>query len=253
MTAIVYGHRGASIELPENTLEAFQRALELGADAIETDVHVTSDGHVVIHHDDTGARMACARRAVAECSLEEVQRWNVGFGFRDRRGAGISDSSYRAPTLEEALAAFGDVRFNIDIKTHRAVDSVLRVVERAEASDRVLLTSFHDDVTRAIRLLGYRGRTGLARGEALRALALPAWAPRAVRPAGDHIQLPVEISGVRLARPRVIRRLQALGYRVDFWVINDPRLAIATVAAGADGVMTDDPRTIVPAVHVENL
>jgi len=56
---IVFGHRGASIELPENTLESFARALELGVDVIETDVHVTADDHVVIHHDASSQRMGC--------------------------------------------------------------------------------------------------------------------------------------------------------------------------------------------------
>ena len=82
MGAIVFGHRGASIEQPENTLESFALALELGVDVLETDVHLTSDGHVVVHHDDTGERMACCPRAVARCPLEEVKRWNVAFGFR---------------------------------------------------------------------------------------------------------------------------------------------------------------------------
>lgn len=69
----LYAHRGAAVELPENTLEAFRRALDVGANAIETDCHVTRDGHVVLAHDATGARLAGVPRAIADFTLDEVR------------------------------------------------------------------------------------------------------------------------------------------------------------------------------------
>lgn len=249
MGAIVFGHRGASIEQPENTLESFAVALELGVDVLETDVHLTSDGHVVVHHDDTGERMACERRPVAGCTLAEVKRWNVAFGFRGRDGQGISDRSARVPTLDEALDAFPTARFNIDIKPLDATAAVMRVVERHRAEGRVLLTSFHDAVTTALHDAGYAGEKGLSRGEVVRALVLPSWAPASTRPRGQRIQIPTSIGGIPLAKPSTIRRLQGLGLRVDFWVLNDPSTAREVAAMGADGIMTDDPRGVAPAVR----
>ena len=82
----MYAHRGASLERAENTLEAFELAVELGADAIETDAHVTRDGRVVLAHDPTGERTAGDRRAIADLTLSEVRAWNVGAGFVDRDG-----------------------------------------------------------------------------------------------------------------------------------------------------------------------
>lgn len=247
---IIYGHRGASIELPENTLEAFTRALQLGVDVIETDVHVTADGHVVIHHDDSSQRMGCDARLVCQRSLADLKRVNVGFGFRDRAGQGITDRSFRVPTLSEALEAFPSARFNIDIKPLGAASAVLETVRRHAAEERVLLTSFYDANVRAVRGAAYRGETGLARNEALVALALPAFAPAFLRPKGQRIQLPPHLGRLQIGSPRVIKRLQQLGYRVDFWVINDRSEAERLFAAGADGVMTDDPATVVSARKV---
>jgi glycerophosphoryl diester phosphodiesterase len=248
---IVFAHRGASIELPENTLEAFRLALDLGADALETDARITRDGKVVLHHDPTAERTASVHDAVTGSSFEEVRRWNVAFGFRTRTGEGLDNATHRVPTLEEALEAFGGVLFNVDIKVHDAgaAAAVVDVVERCGAADRVVLTSFSSVVLRAVRARGYRGPTGLSRDEVLRAALLPSGAPRWLLPKGTRAQIPVELAGLPLDAPGLLRRLQAHGYAVDYWVVNDASLARRLKGLGADGVMTDDPRTIVNALR----
>ncbi len=117
---IVYAHRGANTELPENTLEAFRLALDLGVDALETDVHLTRDGEVVVHHDPTGLGTASTRAAIADSTLEDVRRWNLGFGFRNPDGTGLVNATYRVPKLSELLEAFPGVRLNIDVKPAHA-------------------------------------------------------------------------------------------------------------------------------------
>src|SRR5450432_2335644 len=86
---IVYAHRGARVELPENTMPAFRRALELGADALEIDCHMTKDGVVVVSHDPTGERMAGEKRAIREESFEIVRDWDVSRGFKPKVGAPV--------------------------------------------------------------------------------------------------------------------------------------------------------------------
>src|SRR5256885_7560810 len=71
----VYAHRGASRELPENTMPAFRRALELGADALETDLHATADGVLVTSHDPDGARVFGVARRIADCRWRDVREW----------------------------------------------------------------------------------------------------------------------------------------------------------------------------------
>ncbi len=247
---IVYAHRGASVELPENSLEAFALAIELGADALETDVHVTRDDEVVVHHDATGDRTASVRQSIVDLTLAEVRRWNLGFGFRLPSGEGLVNGTFRVPTLSELLEAFPTTRINVDVKPRasRAAERVLEVVRRHGAEERVLLTSFYDDVLRRIRRT-YRGPTGLARGEVLRVLAAPRGTPRWLLPNGTRVQIPTRAGRLRLDRHAVVSRLQSLGYAVDFWVVNDPAEARSLAASGADGIMTDDPRRVVPAVH----
>ncbi len=247
---IVYAHRGASAELPENTLEAFQRAVDLGADAIETDAHMTSDGHVVLSHDPTGARMAGVEKRIADASLAEVRTWNVAANFRPSsdgvNGADGAPRVARIPTFEETLAAFPGVFFNVDAKQVRPsmMRALLRVIAAAGAEDRVRIASFSPVNLLRARRLGYRGPLGLS-GVEVAALVL---APRVVAArlpfAGDAAQVPEHAHGLTFARRDVIERLHGLGLRVDFWTIDDPARARELFAMGADGVVTNDPRRV---------
>jgi glycerophosphoryl diester phosphodiesterase len=221
----VYAHRGASRELPENTLPAFRRALELGADALETDVHATADGVLVASHDPDGARVFGVARQIAQCSFEEVRAWGV-------------------PSLVEVVRQFPGVPVNVDLKVD-VPDLAVETLRRLGAEQQVTLASFRSSTLRRVRALGYRGDTGLGRSEVARLLSLPVAAQRGpLRPPGRYVQLPVS-----LAHPRVVARCHALGLRVDYWTVNDPAEARRLVQLGADGIMTDDPALIVPAVR----
>jgi glycerophosphoryl diester phosphodiesterase len=235
----LYAHRGASHELPENTIAAFQCAIDLGADAIETDAHLTRDGHVVLSHDPTGERMCGAPIAIADATLAEVQRWDAGKG-------------HRVPTLEEALATFPGIPFNVDAKSMQPEmpARIVEVVRRAKAEDRTLLASFASSTLRRIRALGYRGPTGLGQSEVVRLLAVPTRALRLppFRLRGAAAQLPYRHFGLDLGTRRVIDKCHRLGLVVHYWTVNDPALATHLLDQGADGVMTDDPRTVGPAV-----
>ena len=113
----VYAHRGASRELPENTMAAFRRALELGADALETDLHATADGVLVTSHDPDGARVFRVARRIADCRWSEVREWGV-------------------PSLEEVVRAFPGVPINVDLKTDVAALAVETLVSPGEAAAR---------------------------------------------------------------------------------------------------------------------
>lgn len=242
----LYAHRGAAVELPENTLPAFARALELGATALETDAHLTKDGHVVLSHDETGARAAGVPHRIDACTLGEVRTWNVASGHA--HGA----HPYTMPTLGEALAAFPGVPFNVDCKPRgrRAAEAVVRAVRDARAQARVRIASFETRTLRHVRHLGYEGETGLGQSEIVRLALLPmAWL-RARPPRGSAAQVPVSAFGVRLDTRRFIDRCHALGLEVHYWTINVPEEALRLAALGADAVMTDDPGKIAPALRL---
>ena len=247
---MIYAHRGASFELPENTIESFALALELGANALETDAHMTRDGRIVLSHDPTGAHNAGVAREIRSLSLSEVRAWDVGAKFEPRRPGKFQPGvRYRMPTLEEALEAFPGVLFNVDAKQTAPdmIPELLRAVDRMKASDRVRIASFSEKNLREVRARGYAGETGMAPGEIARLVFLPRAALRWYRPAGHAAQVPRRAYGVAFDRQAAIDRFHIVGLRVDFWTIDDPAEARRLLALGADGIMTDDVRAIAGA------
>ena len=248
----VYAHRGAAIECPENTMVSFRRALDLGADALEMDVHLTSDGHVVVSHDADGLRMAGARATIASCSLRDVQSWDAGWGFCDAKGGRpYARAGHRVPTLAEVLAEFPGVPINVDLKAEgpALAEAFLKVVRGRREEERVIAASFNRASLKHLRGQFYAGLTALAQSEVVELLALPAFLWRRLPATGKAAQLPTRSGPLKLATPWVIERCRACGLRIDFWTVNEPAEARALVALGVDGIMTDDPAQVVPAVR----
>ena len=246
---LLYAHRGAASERPENTLPSFARALELGADALETDLHLTADGHVVASHDATLARMAGSPVTIRRATLAELQRCDVGWGFVDADGGRpFAGRGVRVPTLAELLDAFPGVTWNVDVKQRAPamVGPVLDLLRRKRAEERVLVASFSGATLRAVRAAGYPGRTGLALADTLRLYGTPAAALRAWPLRGSAAQVPPRARALRLDTPGFVAKCHALGLRVDYWTINDPTEAERLLGLGADGIMTDDPAAIAP-------
>lgn len=216
-------------------MAAFRRALEIGVDALETDVHMTRDGHVVVSHDGDGLRRAGVARAIRASTLEQVRGWDVGNG-------------HRMPTLEEALVGFPDVPFNVDIKQAEPsmVRPLLDLLRRLGAEERVTLAAFHMRTLLTVRALGYRGPTSLPKVEVLTMLYAPPGLFRLFPLRGQAAQLPVSAGRMRFDTEDVVVRCHRLGLRLDFWTVNDPDEAERLLDLGADGIMTDDPRAIAP-------
>src|SRR5919199_3937577 len=140
----VVAHRGASARAPENTLPAFELALEEGADALELDVRTTADDVAVVIHDATLDRTTNASGAVATLPLERVRAADAGARFSPNggrtfpwRGRGL-----QLPTLDEVLVAFPTTPLVIEIKTARAQEAVRRTLVERRALDRCVVMSF---------------------------------------------------------------------------------------------------------------
>jgi glycerophosphoryl diester phosphodiesterase len=248
---LVYAHRGAAAEQPENTLPSFRRALELGADALETDVHLTRDGAIVAAHDEDGLRNAGVARRIRDATLEEVKTWDAGHVFVDEQGARpFVGRGYRVPSLEELLRELPGVRFNVDLKSEEPAlaKSFLELVRRNDAEGRIVAASFFASTLVHLRGLGWRGESSLAKREFVSVWLTPRWLRRGPAP-GTRAQIPTRSGPLRFATRRTLAKLHALGLKVDFWTINEPATAARLVALGADGIMTDDPARIVPAVR----
>lgn len=231
----LYGHRGAAAHHPENTRRSFLAALAAGVDAIETDVRLCADGAVAVFHDADGARTCGVPTVVRTAPWSVVAGWDAGDGERPMR-------------LDDLLDELPDVYLNVDIKDDdpEAAARTLAVVRAHRAEERVGLGSFHHRVVRAVHDAGWRGQMALSPREvaAVRLLGrIGGWWVR-----GNAAQIPVVSSGVRLDRPGFIARCHALGVRVDYWTIDDPEVARALVAFGADGIVTNDPAAISAAL-----
>ena len=210
---------------------------------IESDVHVSRDGHAVLAHDPDGSRLAGDPRPLADCTLAEIERWDLA---RAHCGGASSGTPARIPTLDAALTRLPNACWNLDIKTHdaRALPAVLDVIARHGVHARVLLTSFSSVVTHELRARGYKGPIGLAQTEAIAAVFTPnallrAWTPAFIC-AGARLQIPTRSAGIPLARRALTDKLRALGVPVDYWVINDAQEAERLLMLGAQGIVTDD-------------
>jgi glycerophosphoryl diester phosphodiesterase len=232
----LYAHRGACLRCPENSLEAFGLALEDGANALEMDVHQTSDGHWVVAHDPDGSRVAGDARPIHSLPLESIKRWRL-------------KGHARMPTLDEVLTAFRKTPMSIDIKPRNPslVGTFLDILQRFGAEDRVTVASFHHSVMKEVHRLGWTGRTALSRLEVAWLRLLPEeLSRRMIR--GQSAQIPRSAGPLRLDRNTFIERCRRLGLRVDYWVINDPVIAKKLLQQGATGLMSDDPKGIAPVV-----
>jgi glycerophosphoryl diester phosphodiesterase len=226
---------------------AFERAVELGVDALELDVHITRDDVLIVAHDDTCDRTTGAQGSWAELELAAVQRLDAGWGFVAADGTRpFAGQGVRAPRFEEVLTAFPQVHINVDIKGDRSVAAMLELVRRHHADDRVTIASFQLRTLVQVRRNGYAGETALSQTEVATLAALPGLAWRQLPFTGTAAQVPVRAGPLRFDRPAFIAKCHSVGLRVDFWVIDDAAEARRLLDLGADGIMTNDPAAIRP-------
>jgi glycerophosphoryl diester phosphodiesterase len=233
---LVLGHRGAAGTAPENTFASFAQALALGADVIETDLHVSSDGVPVLCHDPDIARTTDGEGAIAELDFATLQRFDAGDGRP-------------IPSLGEVLAAFPEARFNIEIKDtrHGASEAVLREVREHGAAERVLLTAGDDATMARLRAAVSAAQLEVAQGASAgdvlvflrvsRGLAPPAELP--AEPMA--LQIPVAFQGRTLVEPELLACAARHGVEVHVWTVNDPAEMRRLRDLGVDGLVTDHP------------
>ncbi len=243
----LYAHRGASAERPENTLVSFQRAMEIGVDSLELDVHLTRDGVFIVTHDEDALRMCGSPLRWGDVDLDEAQRLDAGWGFVGADGSRpFAGRGIHVPTFESILAEFPDVHINVDIKGETAAKAMLELVRRLKLEERVTIASFHTATMVAVRRGGYGGETGLSQGEVATLLAMPALLWRQLPFTGTAAQVPTRQGPIRFDRATFIAKCHSLGLRVDFWTVDDPAEAKRLLELGADGIITNDPAALKP-------
>jgi glycerophosphoryl diester phosphodiesterase len=251
----VFAHRGGAALAPENTLAAFDRGLTLGADGIELDVHLSRDGVVVVHHDDTVDRTTNGSGALASFTADELVRLDAGYRFQDAggvrypfRGLGIG-----VPQLDAVLSHFRDARVIIELKggSSALAQATVDVVRRAGAVGRVCIGSSSQGGLRAVRALEPAIATSAAREE-VRWAVYRAWIgwPPSRRAKYSGFQVP-ELAGMtRVVSPQFVDLARRSGRAVQVWTVNREDDARRLLGWGVQALITDRPDVMVPLVKV---
>lgn len=227
----ITAHRGDSSAAPENTLMAFQKAIESGADRIELDANETADGTLVVFHDEDLKRMTGREGKIWEVTFEELKGWSL---------AGSLGPAYRnavVPTLQEALEfCRGKIRLNIEIKQneHQSPEFVRRVVElirELHMEEECMITSFCYDNLVKTRELAPELATGFITTEEV--------SDPAAYPAADRFMLSME-----LVEPETVEAIHSAGKKAAAWTVNDLYSVEKCKEAGIDDLITDRPQDI---------
>jgi glycerophosphoryl diester phosphodiesterase len=244
---LVVAHRGTSAEEPENTLRAFESALELGADAVEFDVRMSADGHAVVMHDPAVDRTTDGHGLVRELTLTELK------GLRVRSSSGRQEE---IPTLGETLSLLsGRVAVDVEIKNipgepdhdpdrEDLVDATLRALDDGGFDGAVLISSFNPSSIAHARAMSPEVPTGL-----LAVQAMPLADAMRLTVEGGHGWLLPAAPALFAAGRDVVALVHGSGLRLGTWIVDDPQDAARLTTWGLDAVATNDPRTIVPAMR----
>jgi len=251
---LAFAHRGGSLLWPENTMLAFRGAVEMGYRYLETDLHATRDGALVLIHDDTLERTTDGSGPVWEHTLAELKRFDAGYHFSPDggrtypcRGQGVT-----VPTLEGVLEAFPEVRLNVEIKQESppAVQAVVDFIEKRGLQDRLLVASFRDRVVWEFRRRsGGHVATSAARGEArLFWLASRLRLERFLRVPYDALQVPARYGSRTVVDRRFVEAAHRRGLQVHVWTVDEPEEMRWLLGLGVDGLMSDRPDLLLEVV-----
>jgi glycerophosphoryl diester phosphodiesterase len=251
----VIGHRGAAGERPENTLESFERALAQGAAVIESDVHRTRDGALVLIHDDVLERTTDGLGRVADRTLAELRALDAGHCFSPAPEGGFPfrGRGLRIPTLDEAFDRFPGVRMNLELKERLPglVEDAVETVRRAGREETVLLAAADDALMAELRArlerTGVRPAVGASAGDVL-AFVRAALDGKPPPPGPMALQVPTDVGGRPLVTPRFVEHAHAHGLVVHVWTVNDTDEMHRLLDLGVDGLMSDFPGRLAEVV-----
>lgn len=285
---LLIAHGGGNREFPDNTLEAFYNAYSVDENVMmETDVSITKDGVVILSHDTTLDRKTNVTGAIADWNYSDLIAQKVDFGytnptddkdalsgerkhFTDDNGVekypidvtypqGVTardEKVFLATTLEEMIVAFPNNRINVEIKQDgdlgmKALAEIVRLLEKHDAFDRVVLASFHDDLYNEYKRMQKNGEVpaefmyspgtgGATTFFLLQLLKLDLFFTDGM----CVFQLPTEQLGFNLATKTLVNTAHKHNLAVHYWTINDIDEMEYLIKIGADGIMTDYPHRL---------
>jgi glycerophosphoryl diester phosphodiesterase len=222
----IIAHRGAAGVRPENTMVAFEKAIEDGADWIELDVQETRDGAVIVMHDSDFMKLAGVDLKVWNADLAEVEKIDIGSWYAPEY------ADQRAPLLRDVLImAKGRIRILIELKYYgqdeNLADRVAQIVDDLDMADQVAVMSLKYSAVKEMQALRPEWRTGVLAATAVGNLA---------GLDGDFIAVSTNAAG-----PRLLGSVQAVGKDFYVWTVDDPLEMSRMISMGANGLITNEP------------
>lgn len=244
-------HRGGPALAPEETLEAFTKADEVGADMFEYDVHITKDGHLIASHDPTVDRVTTGTGLINAMTLAEIKALDAGEKFVDLdgkhayRGKGIT-----LATVEEIFQTFPNKRAVIELKdtNHPAlyeamVQEMWRIVQKHQMEDKVIVASFDHAINQRFKEIS-KGRVAIGAGESEATQYIVKMVLRLnslAKTDSQALQLPLKQRGIDLTQRNIVKGARRQGIDIYYWTINDPTTMRKLLRQGVDGIMSDNP------------
>jgi glycerophosphoryl diester phosphodiesterase len=258
---IAFAHQGGSFEGPSSTLAAIALALEVGASAIELDVHATKDRRIVVCHDSTVERTTNREGTIAEMTLLELSQLDNAYWWIDGdvvtpgrppheyllRGRAPEDRCYAVATLDEVAATFPGVLLNLDIKGTAPLvepyeELLAHELRRLDLSDRVIVASFHDDAIQAFRQFAPGVATSAATNET--AVFYLSHLEDPVVPPVVAFQVPPRYGEIDVVTASFLEVAHAAGIAVHVWTINEEEEMARLLDLGVDGLVSDRPSVL---------
>lgn len=237
---LVWAHRGASAYAPENTLEAFKLAIDMKADGIETDVHLSKDGHIMVLHDEKLDRTSNGQGKVTDYTLEELKHFDLGYKFYGKL------TGVRIPTAEEMFELFKDTGMTINIEIKSAdpaiIPALVESVKKYGMQDKIYYSSFDHEQLMRMKRLDPNAKIAPLYGfnmvkPWLYAENMGAWA---THPRFNQIDL----------YPEMVEECHKRGIRVNPWTPDDPEVCKHLSEVGVDGIITNTPDVVKKALGI---
>lgn len=248
---MVIAHRGGLGLAPESTFEAFDNAVQLGADVLEFDLHLTKDGHLVAIHDDTVDRTTDGTGKVNDLTLEEIKALDAGYGFKDEEGNHVfRGQGVQMATLQEIFERYPDMHQLIELKDTNRSDlheqmilDTWKLIQEYHMEDKVMIASFDQKINERFETVS-GGKVAIGAGEqAVRSFVtkhVPFLNGLATSDA-DALPLPVEAEGFDLTSKNMMNGARKRNMSIYYWTINDADEMRELIKKGADGIMTNYP------------
>ena len=255
----VHGHRGARALRPENTLPAFEYAVEQGVDVLELDMDVTKDGVVVVSHDPILKAPICtgpkAEAVIYKSTLAELREWDCGAVRNPLFQRQQPVPGTRIPTLDEVfdLAPKGNFRFNIETKIDPSKPDlapppaefarrVLDVIRKHHLESRVILQSFDFRTLHEMKRMAPE----------ISLSALYEGAPKSFVEIAEEAGADIVSPAHALVTPDLVRAAHAAGLKVVPWTANLPADWDRLIAAQVDAIISDDPAALIAYLKKSN-